>query len=179
MLKGEVTALRAIAKTDLPQLLIWRNNPEYRKFFREYRELNEESQEKWFESKVMNDNCTRMFAIVELDTSKLIGACGLCYIDWINRNADFSIYIGKDNLYIDDKYAIDAAKTMMKYGFGELNLHRLWSEIYSIDVKKQKMFRTLGFALEGCHKETHWTEDKWVDSLYYGITEQGYRSLWK
>ena len=68
---------------------------------------------------------------------------------------------------------------MMKYGFGELNLHRLWSEIYSIDEPKKKMFKTLGFALEGCHKETHWTEDKWVDSLYYGITEQGYRSLWK
>lgn len=179
MLKGKKVALRAITKSDLPQLLVWRNNPEYRKFFREYRELNSENQEKWFESKVMNDNSTRMFAIVEIATDKLIGACGLCYIDWINQSADFSIYIGKDDLYIDDVYAIDAAKTMMKYGFEELNLHRLWSEIYSIDEKKQIMFRTLGFYLDGRHKETHWTEGKWVDSLYYGITEQDYRSLWK
>lgn len=177
MLKGKKVALRAITKTDLPQLLIWRNKPEYRKFFREYRELNSENQDRWFESKVMNDNCTRMFAIVEIATGDLIGACGLCYIDWINRNADFSIYIGKDDLYIDEIYAIDAAKTMMKYGFEELNLHRLWSEIYSIDEKKQVMFNTLGFDLDGHHKETHWTEGKWVDSLYYGITESKYRSL--
>ena len=57
-----------------------------------------------------------MFAIVDLSTNELVGVCGLCYIDWINRNADFLIYIGKDSLYIDEVYAVDAAKVMMKYG---------------------------------------------------------------
>ena len=75
-----------------------------------------------------------------------MGACGLCYIDWINRNADFSIYIGKDDLYIDEKYAIDAAQLMMKYGFEELNLHRLWAEIYNFDELKKIMFDKLGFV---------------------------------
>ena len=169
MLKGDVVYLRAIEKSDLQQLLDWRNQVEFRKFFREYRELNRTNQEVWFSSKVMGDKSTVMFSIVDLKTGELLGACGLCYIDWINRNADFSIYIGKDNLYIDDVYAIDAAKVMMKYGFEELNLHRLWTEIYDIDEKKQKMYDRLGFALEGRHKETHWTEGKWVDSLYYGM----------
>ena len=168
MLKGDVVYLRAIEKSDLQQLLDWRNHVEFRKFFREYRELNSENQERWFEQKVMGDKSTIMFSIVDLKTGELLGACGLCYIDWINRNADFSIYIGKDNLYIDDDFAIDAAKIMMKYAFDELNLHRLWTEIYDIDEKKKKMYDRLGFVLEGRHKETHWTEGKWVDSLYYG-----------
>ena len=30
------------------------------------------------------------------------------------------------------------------------------------------MFDRLGFKLEGVHKETHWTEGKWCDSLFYG-----------
>ena len=52
-----------------------------------------ENQKNWFEKFVMQDRNTEMFAIVELENNQLMGACGLCYIDWINRNADFSIYI--------------------------------------------------------------------------------------
>lgn len=168
MLKGNLVGLRAIEKTDLTQLLQWRNNPEFRRFFREYRELNSENQLQWFEKYVINDPNTIMFAIVELETEKLIGACGLCYIDWVNRNADFSIYIGKDNLYIDTSFAIEAAQLMENYGFEELNLHRLWAEIYSIDEAKIKFFKELEFTQEGRFKETHWTEGKWVDSVYFG-----------
>lgn len=169
MLTGNIVGLRAIEKSDLPKLMDWRNQPEYRRFFREYRELNSTNQQGWFDSKVIQDKSTEMFAIVELETGELIGACGLCYIDWINRNADFSIYIGKDNLYIDKKYAIDAAKRMIKYGYEELNLHRFWSEIYDFDEAKKEMFNTLGFEFEGRHKQTHWTEGHWCDSLYYGL----------
>lgn len=168
MLKGKYVGLRAIEESDLSQLLLWRNQPNYRRFFREYRELSQTNHRNWFDSKVLNDKSTEMFSIVDVNTGELLGACGLCYIDWINRNADFSIYIGKDDLYIDERYAIEAAQIMMKYGFEELNLHRLWSEIYSFDEAKKVMFDRLGFKLEGVHKETHWTEGKWCDSLFYG-----------
>lgn len=174
MLMGKKVGLRAIEKYDLPQLLYWRNQPEYRRYFREYRELNMTNQEAWFERCVIQDNSTIMFAIVDVHTDELLGACGLCYIDWINRNADFSIYIGKDEVYIDDVYAIEAAQLMMKYGFEELNLHKLWAEIYSFDEKKKVMFDKLGFSLEGCHKETHWTEGQWCDSLFYGRVREVY-----
>ena len=85
MLKGEKVGLRAIEREDLPLLMEWRNQPEYRRYFREYRELSSLHQESWFENKVMKDNSTEMFAIVELESGEMIGACGLCYIDWINN----------------------------------------------------------------------------------------------
>lgn len=174
MLKGKYVGLRAIEESDLSQLLLWRNQPNYRRYFREYRELSQTNQKNWFDSKVLNDTSTEMFSIVDVNTGELLGACGLCYIDWINRNADFSIYIGKDDLYIDEKYAIEAAQIMMKYGFEELNLHKLWSEIYSFDEAKKVMFDRLGFKLEGVHKEKHWTEGKWCDSLFYGYLQMKY-----
>ena len=46
----------------------------------------------------------------------------------------------------------------MKYAFDELGLHRLWAEVYDIDERKIKLFESLGFSLDGCHRETHWTE---------------------
>jgi RimJ/RimL family protein N-acetyltransferase len=175
MLSGKFVGLRAIEKSDLEQLLAWRNRPEYRRYFREYRELGTDAQNFWFQNIATNDPKTMMFAIEELNTGRLLGAAGLCYIDWINRNADFSLYIGADNLYIDSKYAPDAARTMITYAFGELCLHRLWSEIYDFDEPKKKLFSELEFTLDGRHKQTHWAEGKWCDSLFYGLLAPDWR----
>lgn len=169
MLQGKTVGLRAIETHDLPQLLAWRNDPHLRRYFREYRELNLTQQRQWFDTRVNGDPSTRMFAIVERSRQRLLGACGLCYIDWVNRNADFSIYIGADELYIDERFAPDAAVTMIDYAFGELGLHRLWSEIYGFDSPKQRFFESLGFALDGCHRQTHWAEGAWHDSLFYSL----------
>ncbi|WP_421903784.1 GNAT family N-acetyltransferase [Maridesulfovibrio sp.] len=168
MLTGEHTILRAIERNDLKQLMEWRNRPENRVYFREYRELSWDHQQNWYEKLVMNDPGTRMFAILDR-SGRLLGACGLCYIDWVNRNADFSIYIGADDLYIDDVYAVDASKSLIKYGFEELNLVKVWAEIYAFDTKKTEMFTKLGFELEGRHKKTHFTNGEWTDSLFWGF----------
>ncbi len=169
MIVGKYTYLRAIEKEDLPQLMKWRNNPSLRKYFRETAEINRINQEKWFNMVNDKNSIHKMFAIVKLDTDELMGACGLCYIDWVNRSADFSIYLGYDNIYIDDKYAIDAAKLMRDYGFNILNLHRLWAEIYSIDEAKKIFFNTLKFKLDGEFRETYWYNKKWYNSLFYSL----------
>jgi len=169
MLKGKYIGLRAIERDDLPQLLEWRNLPENRRYFREYRELGMDDQIRWYNEQVLKDSRTIMFSIIELGGNRLLGACGLCYIDWVNRNADFSIYIGADNLYIDDKFAPDAGRVMANYAFNELSMHRLWAEIYDFDEPKKRLFDTLGFTLDGRHRQTHWAEGKWNDSLFYGL----------
>lgn len=168
MLKGKFVGLRAVEQQDLPQLMEWRNTSSYRKYFREFRELNATQQARWFET-ICNDSKTLMFSIVELKTNRLLGACGLCYINWVNRNADFSIYIGADDLYIDNKFADDAALAMARYGFNELNMHRLWAEIYDFDEPKKAMFDRLGFTLDGRFRQTYWYEGQWHDSLFYSL----------
>lgn len=169
MISGTRTGLRAIEESDLAQLMAWRNRPELRRYFREYRELNSIQQKQWFDRNVIADPNTRMFAIVELSTGRLLGACGLCYIDWVNRTADFSIYIGADGLYIDKIFAPDAARTMTRYAFDELGLHRLWTEIYAFDEQKNAFFNALGFSLDGRHRQTHWAEGAWHDSLFFSL----------
>ena len=169
MIEGRTTALRAIEEQDLAQLLAWRNRPELRRFFREYRELNAAQQRQWFDARVNGDPSTRMFAIVDAASQRLLGACGLCYIDWVNRTADFSIYIGADGLYIDHRFAPDAARALIRYGFEELGLHRLWSEIYAFDNAKTAFFESLGWQLDGRHRQTHWAEGAWHDSLYFSL----------
>lgn len=169
MINGQNVALRAIEEKDLVQLMHWRNNPKLRKYFRETDEINITNQKKWFEIVNSKNSKHKMFSIINLATGELMGACGLCYIDWINRSADFSIYLGYDNIYIDDKYAIEAANLMRDYGFNVLNLHRLWAEIYSIDEPKKLFFKNLKFKLDGEFRETYWYNGKWHNSLFYSF----------
>ena len=169
MIKGKLVGLRAIEQEDLPQLMEWRNIPELRKFFRETDEISSLNQNKWFESISAKNSINKMFAIIKLDSNELMGACGLCYIDWINRSADFSIYLGYENLYIDNTYAIEAANLMRDYGFNILNLHRLWAEIYSIDYSKKSFFNQLNFIQDGELRHTYWYEGKWHNSLFYSL----------
>ncbi|MGF1464191.1 MAG: GNAT family N-acetyltransferase [Maricaulaceae bacterium] len=174
MLKARRTGLRAIEPTDLEPLRAWRNDPDLRQYFREYREISPDSQKRWYDTVVLGDDRTRMFAIVELTSGRLLGACGLCWIDWLRRSADFSIYIGADGLYIDEVFATEAARLLLRYGFDELGLHRVWAEIYAIDAPKREFLPSLGFQLEGRLREAHFTNGQWVDSLFYGLLAKEY-----
>ncbi|MCG8604149.1 GNAT family N-acetyltransferase [bacterium] len=175
MLSGRLVSLRAIERDDLPSLLQWRNNPDFRRFFREYRELSLDQQIEWYENVVLADPHVKMFSIVSSSTDRLLGACGICYIDWINKSGDLSIYIGADNLYIDEDLAPEAGTLTINYGFNELGLHRIWAEVYDLDEKKKRFFDSLGFSLDGRHREAHWGEGKWHDSLIYGLLENDWR----
>ena len=141
MIQGKYVGLRAVEKEDLKQLRDWRNITEFRKNFREFRELSLTDQEVWFESLQNSSQTNFMFTIVDLKTSKPIGAAGLLYVNWINRSADFSFYIGDNNLYINKgPVSIDAVQLLISYGFDNLNLHKIWMELYEFDIKKINFF---------------------------------------
>ena len=119
MINEKSISLRALEFEDLPKLRDWRNMEHVKKSTREYRLLNMINQEKWFESIHTTSSNVIMFGIIK--NKKLIGVTGLTYIDWKNRHAEISIYINKKNWQktLDAK---DTLFTIMKYGFGELNL---------------------------------------------------------
>ncbi len=172
MLKGEQVGLRAVEREDLHQLRDWRNAPELRRFFRERHELAMDDQLAWFERLCAQRGRPRdtvMFAIERAAERELIGTCGLCYIDWVSSTAELSIYIGWQLAYIDDTLAPDAARTLIAYAFDELNLQRLWVEVFSYDSSKAKLLETLGFELEGTLRKHCYHAGAFHDSLIYGL----------
>ena len=145
MLKGKLIRLTALERDDLKQLLGWRNAPKIRKHVREYRELNIKLQEKWYNESVRSNPSIMMFGIRRLLDNKLLGCCGLTYIHPVYRHADLSLYIGWNDAYIDNKgYALEACKLLFDYGFSNLGLNKIWTEIYFFDTLKKKLYHRLG-----------------------------------
>ena len=170
MISKNGIGLRAIEYGDLEKLRDWRNLPEFRKNFREFRELNLADQEAWFKSIQSRKHVDFMFAIVDVETTKLIGACGLLYTNWVSRYADFSFYIGKDEAYIDDKgMAQNAAELLIEYGFNTLNLNKLWMELYSFDHQKIEFFQAMNFKVDGVLRENVFHDGKFENSLILSL----------
>lgn len=175
MIKGKNVYLSAIEENELEQLRKWRNLPEYRKYFREYREISATMQKKWFDNIVNNDNNTIMFSIHDTQNSNLLGCCGLCYINWIHRYSDLSLYIGKDECYIDnDGIAEEGCKLLFDYAFNELELNKIWTEIYEFDDKKNNLYKKLGFKQDGFLREQYFYDGKWWGSYILSLLKKEY-----
>lgn len=173
MIEGELARLRAVEKKDLKKLRDWRNDPDVKRFTREYRELNIQSQLQWLDS-LARDKNTVMFA-VETKKGKLIGCTGLTYIDWKNRRAEVSIYIGDKN-YKGKGYGTDALKTLMKYSFEELNLHMLFGEIFEYNKANIKLFEKCGFKRDGVLRHRLYRDGRYQNSIFYSILEEERKS---
>lgn len=166
MIAGKLVKLRALEEDDLETLKEWRNSEYVRKTTREYRLLDMIHQKNWFNSIHANYPPQEiMFGILN-KKNKLIGVCGLTYIDWKNRHSEISIYLSMAN-WQRTKEAHDTINLLMAYGFDELNLHRLWVEIFSIATENIKLFEQMKFIKEGKLREKIWRNGRWWDSFLY------------
>lgn len=176
MIKGNTVGLRAVEKSDLELLRDWRNITDFRKNFREVRELNMSNQEKWYE-KLNNASATDfMFMFVRLKDNAPLGAGGLLYTNWIIRSSDFSFYIGHENKYIDhDGYAEEATRLLLDYGFKHLNLNKVWMELYEFDKRKIEFFtKKFGFVKDGMLRENCFEDGKYHDSMIISLLQKEY-----
>ena len=66
-------------------------------------------------------------------------------------------------------------KSRYKYGFEELNLHRLWVEIFEIAKENIKLFEQLKFVKEGILRDKVWRQGKWWNSIFYSKLSTEYK----
>ncbi len=173
MIKGKLVGLRSVEKEDLHLLRDWRNISSFRRNFREYRELNMLNQEGWF-SRVSSSPNDFMFIIERLEDKEPLGVCGLLYINWVIRSADYSFYIGHKELYIDDLgYAEEASKLLIGYGFNNLNLNKIWMELYEYDTSKIEFFTgKFSFKNDGTFRDNCFEDGRYYDSYLFSLLKK-------
>ena len=166
MFEGKNVNLRSLEIDDLGTLKKWRNDKITRNHTREYRLLNMINQKHWFET-IHKDNPPKflMFGVTD-KRKKLVGVCGLTYIDWKNRHCEISIILYLKN-WQKTKEAKETISLLINYGFGELNMRRLWVEIFDTIPENIKLFDSLNFHREGILRDKLWRQKKWHNSYIY------------
>ncbi len=159
--------LRAFKDSDIWTLHKWINDPEIIKFTNSFRPIDENEQREWFQSIYKNKN-QFVFGIEHIETSKLIGTCGLYEFDQISRKAELRMKIG-DTTEWGKGYGKLALEELIKFGFNDLNIHRIWLKVFEDNLAAIKIYSNSGFELEGKMKEDVFIQGKYKNVLLMGI----------
>jgi RimJ/RimL family protein N-acetyltransferase len=171
MLKGERVLLRPIKKADIQLFLKWFNDPEVTQYLSFYFPLTEMAEEKWLQESATVRAHTDVVLVIEAtnnETSQPIGSIGLSQINLKDREAMFGIAIGEKE-YWGKGYGTEAAQLIIRYGFEQLNLHRIFSAAYSFNERSLKVHRKLGFVEEGIRRKAVFKNGQYWDMVEFGI----------
>lgn len=75
-------------------------------------------------------------------------------------------------------FAPEAIKTIIKYAFEDLNVHKLLGGHYSFNKQSESVNKKLGFVYEGTQRKVYKYKNQIVDALEYGMLQEDYKKLY-
>jgi RimJ/RimL family protein N-acetyltransferase len=177
LFEGKLVRLTQISRENLPV---------YKRWFRVYETqrllgqlpvpVTDEFEEDWYDamSRRTGRGEVYSFSIRTLADDELIGNCSLFDVNHKNRRAELGIVIGEKE-YWGRGYGTDAMSVLLRFGFDELNLHRVELQVYDFNPRGIRAYEKLGFVHEGRRREVVWREGAYHDMLLMSILEDEWR----
>ncbi|MCL2573697.1 MAG: GNAT family N-acetyltransferase [Defluviitaleaceae bacterium] len=131
-----------------------------------------ENYDEWFE-KVQKrlKGGTHVNLGIFLNDDIIIGDVALQRIDKTNRSCTLGMGFAKVE-HRNQGYGTEAASLMLKYGFYNLGLERIWATTLEHNILAQKMMEKLGFRLEGIKRKAVYFCGKYIDEYHYGLLKE-------
>ena len=177
MLKGEKVLLRPVRRADIQYFLKWFNDPEVIQYLGMYLPMTEMAEEKYIEELgTTRAGTDANFVIEAIDggEGKPIGSTGLHQINTKDHFATFGIAIGEKD-YWSRGYGTEAARLLIRYGFEQLNLHRISSAAWAFNDRSIRLHLRVGFKEEGRLRESVFKNGQYYDRVEFGILRQEWR----
>ena len=105
-------------------------------------------------------------AITLRGDGRQIGGIGL-RVDQQHQHAELGYWLGVD--YWGKGYATEAGREMIRYGFEELGMHRIFATHFKHNPASGRILKKLGMTYEGCQREHLLKWGQFVDSELYGL----------
>ncbi len=167
---GKLVRLRAREPEDEPLLHRWFNDPEVTEHLTIRYPLSH-AQERAFIEGVSAPNYSHVsFGVETLAEGKLIGGVGLEHQSAENRAAVLGIALG-DKGYWDGGYGTDTMRTVCRFGFEMMNLHRIELEVYAANERAVHVYEKVGFVTEGRRRDAVYKFGRYEDVLIMGLLE--------
>jgi [ribosomal protein S5]-alanine N-acetyltransferase len=124
-----------------------------------------------FMAKTQTDGEVRLGIRLRGDES-LIGGVGL-RLDPQHQHAELGYWLGVP--YWGHGYATEASREMMRYGFEELKLHRIYASHFGHNPVSGRVLRKLGMRYEGCQRGHLRKWDEFIDLELYGLLREDWQ----
>jgi UDP-4-amino-4,6-dideoxy-N-acetyl-beta-L-altrosamine N-acetyltransferase len=165
MIHGDRIILRAIDRQDLPDYVRWLNDPKVLEYFGNPAPLSLAQEEQWYEQ-MLQDPETCAFA-VDFE-GQHIGGAGFHQIDGRQAHAEIGLFIGPPELW-DRGLGNDVLQTMLRFGFEQMNLHRIYLRVFAENKRAIRLYEKVGFQHEGCWRQSEFRHGRYHDLLWMSI----------
>jgi RimJ/RimL family protein N-acetyltransferase len=172
LLRGERIHLRLIERDDLAQRVRWINDPEIQRTLNYDYPTSLARTEKWFDSIVI-DLSRRDFSIFTINEDEYIGFCGLMNIDDLVKKAELYMVIGNKD-YWGAGYGSEGYRVLVKYGFTELGLNRIYGYQLAHNQAAHHAVEKLGWKREGLLRQDIYSHGKIVDRYVVSILRENW-----
>lgn len=112
-----------------------------------------------------------MFTIETLE-GIAAGSLNLCGVD--KKNGKFSVGI---QVNVDQRgkgYGTKAMRILLRYAFFELRLNKFNTCVFDGNIGSATMMEKLGCKQEGIHRQMIYTNGKYFDEIFYGLTKEDF-----
>jgi ribosomal-protein-alanine N-acetyltransferase len=170
--------LREFEESDWSTVLAYQSDPEYLCYSPWAHRTEEEVRDfvgQFVAWRVEQPRRKFQFAIVLPAEERLIGSCGIRSARTVERHIDHAdereadVGYELDSRYWGRGYATEAARALLRFGFRELGLHRIWSHCLAENRASARVLEKIGMRQEGHLRENEWMKGRWWDTLLYAI----------
>lgn len=160
--------LREILQDDINIIFKGFSNPDVIKHFGVSFDTLEATQEQmdWYANMIKNDT-GRCWAICSPDNSIFYGVCTLNFWKKEHRKAETGYWIFPE--YWGKGVVTEVMRTVMDYGFNEMNLHRISAEVEDDHPGSIAVLKKLGFNYEGTMKECEIKNGRFINLELYAL----------
>jgi RimJ/RimL family protein N-acetyltransferase len=178
ILYGNKVRLRAIERTDIPLFTRWINDPEVTEHLSNVFPYSLETETQWFDSMLklpMEEHPLTIEANIALPEDGFaewlpIGTCSFMAIEKIHRSAEVGIFIG-DKDYWNQGFGTEAMRILLKFGFEDLNFHRIWLRVLEGNHRARKSYLKAGFIEEGRYRKAEFRHGAYNDIILMSILQ--------
>jgi RimJ/RimL family protein N-acetyltransferase len=173
MLKGDLVQLRGVELGDYPRLAVWLNDPEVMKYWGRPGNTVAEWEVAADEQRQASRGNSRKYVIETLER-QIIGQIDYYDLDWQARSAWVSVLLGERE-YWGGGYGTDAMRTLLRFLFEQLGLHRVSLTLHDTNVRALHSYEKNGFVKEGMLREWAFFNGSWVDGILMGVLDRDFR----
>lgn len=164
--------LRPYCEADIPELLPLIGSREVAATTLRIPHPYTEQDARGFLANIQGDDEARLAITLRAD-GRLIGGVGL-RLNLPHRNAELGYWLGV--AYWGHGYATEASREMLRYGFEDLGLHRIFASHFKHNPASGRILKKIGMRYEGCQREHLLKWEQFVDSELYGILRQEWKA---
>ncbi|MFC4497164.1 GNAT family N-acetyltransferase [Streptomyces ovatisporus] len=170
MVPGERIGLRALEPSEAERLWRWNQDPDVMRWMKDGHPQSLAQVRTRLEGRPPNAYGDVLFGIEVLDDAELIGLVRLRDAEPERGCAELDIYLGEKE-YWGRGHATDAVRTVCRYGFGKMRLHKISLTVVTENHSAHHVYRKVGFVEEGRLRQVFRRDGEWYDMFTMGLLE--------